>query len=112
MSSKYPCLPSNVKEADVAKYKVVDKQGANTIEKVTVKQELDRIGATCKSGKLVDCNGREIKFFQMQGCWGNPPADYLEILEKQKEDLERLKKDFTVIEMTCETAGVPLQSIS
>jgi hypothetical protein len=36
---------------------------------------------------------------------GNPPADYQEILQRQREELEKLKKQYTVIEMTCNPEG-------
>ncbi len=74
--------------------------------KETVIHRLDKIGARCKSGKLVDPKGKEIRFYRLQGCWGNPPADYLEILEQQKTELTQLKKKFTVIEITCSQSGL------
>lgn len=68
--------------------------------KVTVKQRLTSIKARCRRGKLVDRKLREIRFFRRE-CWGNPPADYLEIEQQQQKELARLKKKFTVIEIAC-----------
>jgi hypothetical protein len=75
------------------------------VKKITVEQKLKELGARCRRGKLVDARGREIRFYHLQGCWGNPPPDYLEILERQRKELETLKKSYTVIEMTCNTSG-------
>jgi hypothetical protein len=113
MAQTYKCLPSDVKEDDVASFRTVtSKTGEARREKVMVKQTLKKIRAGCLRGKLVDGKGREIRFYFLQGCWGNPPEDYLEILDRQKKEIERLKKRYTVIEMTCNPGGTPQQSIS
>jgi hypothetical protein len=70
-----------------------------------VKLRLDKLDARCRAGKLVDGKNREIRFYQLQGCWGNPPPDYQEILIKQREELEELKRKYTVIEITCNPSG-------
>jgi len=63
-----------------------------------VSQLLTKLRARCKKGKLIDGNGREIYFLRMIGCWGNPPANYQKLLEKQRNELTRLKRKYTVIE--------------
>jgi hypothetical protein len=90
--------------------------GINSADKVTaaitVKQRLVELKARCRRGKLVDRSGREIRFYRLAGCWGNPPPDYREILERQRRELERLKKRYTVIELTCNPDGIDPRTIS
>lgn len=73
--------------------------------KITVQDKLTALQARCRDGKLVDETGREIVFYRLIGCWGNPPADYQELLAKQRTDLAALRERFTVIEMTCNPTG-------
>lgn len=104
MTSKYECLPEDLTQDSAVEYRsVTDIRGEARRQKVTVKETLDALGARCKGGKLIDTKGREIRFVRLQGCWGNPPADYQEILDEQAKQIEMLKREYTVIEMTCET---------
>ena len=48
-----------------------------------------------------DGKGREIRFFR-PACFGNPPADYEEIRQKESEELARLQKDYNVIILECD----------
>ncbi len=99
------CLPAGIKRSDVVSrltFKPGVGQGARV---VTVGQKLDQLKAHCKRGKLVDAAGREIYFFQLAGCWGNPPENYQEVLDEQARKIEQLKKRYTVIEMTCNPSG-------
>jgi hypothetical protein len=98
------CLPSDVRASDVVSAQLLKPTLA--VKKTTVAQRLAELKAHCKKGKLVDASGKEIHFFRMTGCWGNPPQDYLEILEQQNKELEKLRKRYTVIEMTCNPEGV------
>ena len=82
-----------------------DKSVVDTDKKVTVRNTLRRMNARCKKDKLVDEKGREIYFFRLIGCWGNPPEDYQEQLAKQQQALERLRKKYTVIEISCNQTG-------
>jgi hypothetical protein len=100
------CLPEGIKADSVVSTKIVrSSQGGRTIEKVTVEQKMRELRARCRNKKLVDSRGREIRFVTLEGCWGNPPADYQEILSKQREEIEKLKKRYTVVEMTCNPSG-------
>jgi hypothetical protein len=104
--SKYDCLPPDVKlDTIVSTTEVETASGGSVIERETVRQRLDKIKAGCRAGKLVDAKGREIRFYKLQGCWGNPPPDYLRILENQERELRELKKKYTVIELTCNPSG-------
>ena len=101
-----PCLPSGVKPTDIVSVRYDPSRQA--VKTITVEDKLTELKARCKKGKLVDAAGKEIYFFRMAGCWGNPPADYQEILEQQNKELEKLRKRYTVIEMTCNPDGVQI----
>ncbi len=95
------CLPTEIKLTDIVSAQLVEKG----VKKISVAEKLTEMKAHCEKGKLLDKNGKEIYFYHLVGCWGNPPPDYLEILAKQREELEELKKKYTVIEMTCNPEG-------
>lgn len=98
------CLPSGIQSTDVVSAGIKrGKQGH--VNAVTVAQKLKEINARCRKGKLVDPGGREIRFYQMVGCWGNPPDDYQQQLARQDKELVRLRKRYRVIEMTCDPSG-------
>jgi hypothetical protein len=98
------CLPKDIKRTDVV---TVQQRGPGRSggKKVTVEQKLKEIKARCRKGKLVDAAGKPIYFYQLQGCWGNPPEGYQEILSAQQRELEKLRKTYRVIEMTCNPSG-------
>ena len=108
--NSWPCLQNNIKPEDVVSA-ALSKPGMShrNETKVTVDQTLQRLKAHCRKRKLVDANGREIYFYRLAGCWGNPPADYQEILQRQSEELQKLKKHYHVIEMTCNPSGEQIQ---
>ena len=66
-----------------------------------------QLKARCDNGRLVDDGGKEIRFYPLTGCWGNPPIDAPETLDRQRTELEELSRRYTVIEMTCYTDGDP-----
>ena len=101
------CLPDGIKPDTVVTSERVMSKGSTAIRKVTVSQLLTKLRARCKKGKLLDGKGREIYFYRLIGCWGNPPADYQELLEKQRNELVRMKKKYTVIEISCNQSGDP-----
>jgi hypothetical protein len=86
---------------------IVSTQAAKSgkVGTVTVAQKLKSLGGRCRKGKLVDARGTEIRFYQLIGCWGNPPDDYQDQLERQTKELARLRKRYRVIEMTCDSSG-------
>jgi hypothetical protein len=103
------CLPPDIKAVDVVSAEAAaPRRRGKAVKTVTVKQKLNELRARCRHGKLLDWRGKEIHFYHLTGCWGNPPAEYLEILQRQKDELKELKKKYTVIEMTCNPSGVPL----
>jgi hypothetical protein len=104
------CLPQDIKPNDVVSVRVgkPGSGGPATAEKLTVAMKLKELNASCKDAKLVDGAGKEIYFYRLQGCWGNPPEDYQEILRKQGEELSRLRKTYQVVEMTCNPEGAQI----
>lgn len=101
------CLPNGVRLTEIAEVitEPVSTPASGAPRKVTVQDKLTALKARCRDGKLVDGSGREIVFFRLIGCWGNPPEDYQELLAKQRSDLAALHERFTVIEMTCNPSG-------
>lgn len=100
------CLPSGVGSEEIVSVQKQQKGGSP--HAVTVGATLKQLSARCRKGKLVDAHGREIYFYRLNGCWGNPPDDYQEILARQREELSKLRKRYHVIEMTCNTAGLEI----
>jgi hypothetical protein len=103
------CLPAGIKLSDVVEATMAGNANGQPVKsrQVTVEQKLKELKATCnREDKLVDGNGRQIVFYHLIGCWGNPPPDYQELLQKQRGEIERLKQQYTVIEMTCNPSGV------
>ncbi len=98
------CLPAGITLETVVSAKKMGFDNVTQTQKVSiiyVKETLTKIGGKCVAGKLNDSAGKEIKFYHLQGCWGNPPFDYQEILADQAKELSELRKKFTVIELTC-----------
>ena len=93
-SQTFPCLPKDVQPDEVVSY---GPKGAQT---VTVEKKLIEMKARCRGGKLVDTKRREIRFFRLS-CWGNPPPDYLEIRQREDEELAKLKRRYTVVVFGC-----------
>ncbi len=95
------CLPESIHSDEVVSVQQAKSGNPDVARKVTVRQALTRLKARCKDGKLVDGAGKEIRIVRLIGCWGNPPDDYQEQLERQSKEIERLKKRYTVIEIPC-----------
>ena len=105
------CLPADIKLGDVVEATSTGYANGQPVglHKVTVEQRLNELKATCNSdNKLVDGNGKQIVFYHLTGCWGNPPQGYQDILRKQREEINKLKEQYTVIEMTCNPSGAPI----
>ncbi len=108
-AQKYSCLPPGIKEdTTVSSTELASPKGEMTIRKTTVGESLKKLNARCTGGKLVDRRRKPVTFYHLQGCWGNPPADYLEIMERQSEELRNLRKKYTVVEMSCNPSGFPI----
>ena len=92
------CLPENRKLTDIVS-REQDKI-------VTVADKLKQFQARCENDQLMDSSGKEIRFYQLTGCWGNAPANYQEILAKQAAEIETLREQYTLILMTCNPGEV------
>jgi len=102
VKSQYSCLPTDVKLSDPA----VDPRTPGT--RSTVQDKLHAVRARCRKARLLDRHGREIRFYHMVGCWGNPPRGYDEILKSQEREIANLRKRYTLFEIPCDT-GRPIQ---
>lgn len=95
-SQSYPCLPPDVKADELIK------------RDISVNQVVKKLKTKCYKGRLVDSKRRTVRFYRLQGCWGNPPQDYLEIMEAQRLEIASLRKKYTVIEISCGLYGMQM----
>ena len=103
------CLPSDINLSDIVDAKLVTWYSDGrppVIDKVTVDQELIELKATCIDNKLVDGSGKEIYFYHLTGCWGASRFEDQEIMQKQQDEINKLKEQYMVIEMTCNPSGI------
>ena len=101
------CLPADVDAAEVIGAE--SSSAGGPAKKITVTSKLNQIGARCRAKRLVDAKGKQIHFYRLTGCWGNPPENYQEILENQQQELARLRRRYRVIEISCNPTGVLIQ---
>jgi len=106
------CMPADTKLSDVVDAKFISYNSQTNVydvQKTTVEQKLNELKATCNNeSKLVDATGKQITFYRLTGCWGNPPYNYLEIVQKERDAINKFKEQYTVIEMTCNSSGIPI----
>jgi hypothetical protein len=95
------CVPKDVDLNSLVVSEVSKPTHKSIANQVTVKQRLNQLKARCKRGKLVDGKNRPIYLYPMIGCWGNPPDNYLDMLRQQDEEIQRLKKKYVVIQISC-----------
>lgn len=93
-STRINCLPTGYNLGDVVSY------GATDRGNITVEKRLAQLKARCRNRRLLDVKGREIRFHR-PSCWGNPPADYQDIQQREDEELRKLQKRYTVIVFGC-----------
>jgi hypothetical protein len=90
------CMPAEVRLDEL-----VSARSTGTGAPLTVGDQLSRLGARCRGRTLVTRTGRQIRLYRLLGCWGNPPADYQQQLARQRRELLRLRRAFTVVEIPC-----------
>ena len=95
------CLPKDVQLKLLVQPEAEASPTKKDSKPLNVEQKLRQLKAKCKDGKLVDQNGKEIRFVHLIGCWGNPPADYQEQLDEQEKKLVSLREKYIVIEISC-----------
>ena len=98
-----PCMPANINIIDIVS--IERAPDGRELKRITVEQRLRQLRAHCRKGKLVSSNKKEIRFYRLVGCWGNPPADYSQILGRQRREVEELKKRYALIEIPCNPEG-------
>ena len=103
------CLPESRKLTDVVTTDGIaaKPEEADKIKKVTIADQLTDLKASCENNLLVDGSGKEIRFYQLTGCWGAAPANYQKTLAHQRAEIEALQAEYTVISMTCNPEGIP-----
>ena len=102
------CLPAERKLTDIVSATFSSGIfGNNTVKTVTIEQKLAQLKARCQNQQLIDGSGKEIRFYQLVGCWGNAPQNYADILQAQEEKIKELEQQYTVITMTCNPSGIP-----
>ncbi len=102
------CLPAGIKLTDIVEVIRAHGEGQETkpARNVTVAEKLQELQATCNdTNQLLAAGGKPIAFYHLAGCWGNPPPDYQEILQKQRAEIAKLEQQHTVIKMTCNPSG-------
>ena len=102
------CMPKDVSLKGKISEDLPDSQPESKKPR-TIEQKLIELKARCSNGKLVDKGGKEIRFVQLLGCWGNPPENYQEQLDKQQVEISKLKEKYTVIQISCDQGFEPIQ---
>jgi hypothetical protein len=95
------CLPDGLKLNSEISERSDNSSSETKTKPKTLESKLIQIKAKCKNGKLTDGAGKEIRIVQLIGCWGNPPEDYQEQLDRQQEEIKQLREKYTVIEVPC-----------
>lgn len=96
---KFDRLPDGVKLSDEVKKDVVnDKSEVVSYETVSVEEKLKELGAKYENGKLVDSDGKEIKFYTppVRGTSQGFEEDEKQ-REQDKKELADLQKKYTVV---------------
>ncbi|MEM7715048.1 MAG: hypothetical protein AAF349_15965 [Cyanobacteria bacterium P01_A01_bin.68] len=106
-STPLTCLPESRQLTDIVSVEgfADNPEEASKLKRVTVSQKLAELQARCDNDLLVDGEGKEIRFFDLQFCGGpNPPE---EMVREYREELQALEEKYTVIGMTCNPGGIP-----
>ena len=96
------CLPKGIALSEAM---TVPSPAGGDTKPLTVRDTLTHLNARCRAKKLVDRAGKEIRFYRLIGCWGNPPEDYVEQQARQTASLRQLRKKYTVVEIPCTNIG-------
>ncbi|MEZ5428421.1 MAG: hypothetical protein R2747_19280 [Pyrinomonadaceae bacterium] len=96
--TKYDRLPDGVKLTDEVREETLDEKGEKSFRIITVEEKLKQLKAAYEGDKLVDDEGREIKFYRppVRGASQGYEEDQKQ-RERDEEELRELKEKFTVI---------------
>lgn len=97
--TKFENLPDGAKLSDEVREIEKDENGkVISDEIITVEQKLRKIGGKYEDGKLVDADGREIRFYKppIRGASQGFEEDQRQA-KRDAEDLEKLKEKYKVI---------------
>ncbi|HSS19044.1 MAG TPA: hypothetical protein VLL54_03155 [Pyrinomonadaceae bacterium] len=100
------CLPAEIDPGSPVVIPSEQSSKRRATNSPTVKSRLIQLKASCKKGKLF-ASGKPVYFYNLIGCWGNPPADYLDLLKQQSDEIRRLQKKYTVIQISCAASADP-----
>ena len=95
---KFDQLPDDVKLTDQVREEIRDEKGDVSYQIITVVEKLKDLGAKYQADKLVDMNGRQIRFYRppLRGASQGYEADQLQHAADEKI-LAELKAKYTVI---------------
>jgi hypothetical protein len=99
---KFPCLPKGIKGDAACEF---DYRGTK-VRKITVDEKLTEMQARCEKGKLVDAAGKEIRFYVVH-VFGAPTDYAIKTMQRERKEIEALKKTYTVIELPADQSGEP-----
>lgn len=103
-ATKFDRLPENITlEREVVKTVKNDKGASVSSETTTVEKRLNELKARYEKDKLVDGNGKEIRFFEpfCRGVSAGFEQDQADQMAWEKE-LAELEKKYTVIVLSCD----------
>jgi hypothetical protein len=107
--TKFENLPQGVKLTDEVREDIKVEDGKVIENKIIkVEEKLRKIGAKYEDGKLVDGNGREIRFYRppMYGMSGGYDEDQKRA-KRDAEELKKLQEKYTVIILEMNPFDVP-----
>lgn len=106
--TKFENLPDGAKLTDKVREVETDRDGKVVSDEIiTVKQKLEKIGAKYEDGKLVDGEGKEIRFYKppMRGASQGFEEDQKQT-ERDAEELKKLQEKYTVIILYVDPADI------
>ena len=106
-STSLTCLPESRQLTDIVSVEgfANTPEEASKLKKVTISDKLGELQARCDNNLLVDGEGKEIRFFNLQFCGGAQPPE--EMVRRYTEELKALEEKYTVIKITCNQGGIP-----
>lgn len=101
---KYDRLPENIKAETEVRRAIKNEQGETiSFEITTVEKRLNELQARYENDRLIDGNGREIRFYEPLCRGVSRGTEEDEADQKAKEtELAELEKKYTVITLNCD----------